>query len=125
LSKRKLLQLVQDENRQWMGRSPHADVSLGSAGEAILRKRFATSATRLALPKANSVIDIALLEHFVRQDLNRRAPRVMGVLRPLKVVIVNYPEGQVEEMEAINNPEDPSAGTQESTLLAGSLHRAG
>jgi glutaminyl-tRNA synthetase len=58
------------------------------------------------------VIDIALLEHFVRQDLNRRAPRVMGVLRPLKVVIVNYPEDQVEEMEAINNPEDPSAGTR-------------
>jgi glutaminyl-tRNA synthetase len=60
--------------------------------------------------KANSTIDVALLEHFVRQDLNQRAPRVMAVLRPLKVVIDNYPDSLVEEMEAINNPEDPSAG---------------
>ncbi len=53
-----------------------------------------------------------MLEHFVREDLNKRAPRVMAVLRPLKVVIDNYPEGQVEEMEAVNNPEDASAGTR-------------
>ena len=53
-----------------------------------------------------------MLEHFVREDLNKRAPRVMAVLRPLKVVIDNYPEGQVEEMDAVNNPEDASAGTR-------------
>src|SRR5207245_2528011 len=58
------------------------------------------------------VIDVAQLEHSVREDLNRRAPRVMTVLRPLKVVLTNYPEGQVEEVDVINNPEDESAGTR-------------
>jgi glutaminyl-tRNA synthetase len=58
------------------------------------------------------VVELAMLEHFVREDLNKRAPRVMAVLRPLKVVIDNYPENQVEEMDAVNNPEDASAGTR-------------
>jgi glutaminyl-tRNA synthetase len=62
--------------------------------------------------KANSTVDIALLEYSIREDLNKRAPRVMGVLRPLKVVIENYPEGQTEMLEAINNPEDASMGTR-------------
>ena len=62
--------------------------------------------------KSNSIVDIELLEHFVRQELNKRAPRVFGVLDPLKVVIDNYPEGLVEEIECVNNPEDPSAGTR-------------
>jgi glutaminyl-tRNA synthetase len=62
--------------------------------------------------KANSIVDVALLEHCLRQDLNKRAPRAFGVLRPLKVVLVNYPEDLVEEMECINNPEDPGAGTR-------------
>jgi glutaminyl-tRNA synthetase len=57
-------------------------------------------------------VDVALLEHCLREDLNRRAPRVMAVLRPLRLVVENYPEGQVEEMEAVNNPEDASAGTR-------------
>src|SRR5439155_5452004 len=59
-----------------------------------------------------NVIDVAQLEHSVREDLNRRVPRVMGVLRPLKVVLTNYPEGRVEEVDVINNPEDESAGTR-------------
>jgi glutaminyl-tRNA synthetase len=67
---------------------------------------------RIGVAKAYSVVDIALLEHAIRQDLNLRAPRVMGVLQPLRVVIENYPEDQVEMMECINNPEDPSAGTR-------------
>ena len=67
---------------------------------------------RIGVAKKENVIDIAQLEHSVREDLNRRAPRVMAVLRPLKVVITNYPEGQVEELDVINNPEDPSAGTR-------------
>ena len=67
---------------------------------------------RMGVAKTNSTIDIAMLEHEIREDLNKRAPRVMAVLRPLKVVIDNYPEGQVEELEAINNPEDASAGTR-------------
>ena len=66
-----------------------------------------------------------MLEHFVREDLNKRAPRVMAVLRPLKVVIDNYPEGQVEEMDAVNNPEDAARGHAESAVLASALHRAG
>ena len=66
----------------------------------------------IGVDKTNSTIDISLLEHCVREDLNKRAPRVMAVLRPLRVVLVNYPEGQVEEVECINNPEDPSMGTR-------------
>jgi len=66
----------------------------------------------VGVAKSNSVIDVRLLEHYVRRDLNKRSPRVMGVLRPLKVVIDNYPEGEIEWLEAINNPEDPGAGTR-------------
>lgn len=67
---------------------------------------------RVGVAKANTVVDIALLEACIRDDLNKRSPRRMGVLRPLKLVIENYPDGQVEELEAINNPEDPDAGTR-------------
>jgi glutaminyl-tRNA synthetase len=67
---------------------------------------------RIGVAKKENVIDIAQLEHSVREDLNKRAPRVMGVLRPLKVVLTNYQEGQVEEVDVINNPEDESAGTR-------------
>ncbi len=66
----------------------------------------------IGVAKAESIIDITKLEHFVREDLNKRAPRVMGVLRPLRVIIDNYPEGKTEELEAINNPEDPGMGTR-------------
>jgi len=67
---------------------------------------------RIGVSKFVSTVDVALLEHFLRQDLNRTSPRVMGILRPLKLVIDNYPEGKVEELDAVNNPEDPSAGTR-------------
>jgi len=66
----------------------------------------------VGVAKTNSVVDVELLEHCVRQDLNQRAPRVMAVLRPLRLVIDNYPEGQVEELDAENNPEDPAMGTR-------------
>src|SRR5215471_16872331 len=66
---------------------------------------------RSGVAKRESLVDVAMLEHSIRDDLNRRAPRVMAVLHPLKVVIENYPAGQVEEMDAVNNPEDPAAGT--------------
>ena len=69
-------------------------------------------AERVGAAKAAKVVDIALLEHCLREDLNRRAPRVMAVLRPLRVVIDNYPEGQSEELEAVNHPDDPAAGTR-------------
>jgi len=71
-----------------------------------------TFCDRIGLAKRDSMVDIALLEHCVREDLNKRAQRVMGVLHPLKVVIENYPEDKVEELDAINNPEDPSMGTR-------------
>src|ERR1700693_5786422 len=67
---------------------------------------------RIGVSKTNGVTELSLLEYFVRDDLNKRAARVMAVLKPLRVVIDNYPEGQVEEMEAVNNPEDPTAGTR-------------
>lgn len=83
---------------------------------AALRRRGVTPealralAERVGVTKANSTTELALLEHCVREDLNKRAPRVMAVLRPLRVVIDNWPEGKVEQVEAINNPEDPAAG---------------
>ncbi len=67
---------------------------------------------RIGIDKKENRVDVQLLDHCVREDLNRRAPRVMGVLRPLKLVIENYPEGQVEDLDAVNNPEDASAGTR-------------
>jgi glutaminyl-tRNA synthetase len=67
---------------------------------------------RIGVAKRNSTVDIAMLEHCLREDLNKRAHRVMAVLRPLKVVLQNYPEGQTEELEAVNNPEDPGMGTR-------------
>jgi glutaminyl-tRNA synthetase len=67
---------------------------------------------RVGVSKTNGTTELSLLEYFVREDLNKRAPRVMAVLRPLRVVIDNYPEDRVEQMEAVNNPEDPAAGTR-------------
>ena len=66
----------------------------------------------IGVAKRENVVDVGLLEFFVREDLNKRAPRAMAVLRPLKVVLENYPEGQTEEMDVVNNPEDPAAGTR-------------
>jgi glutaminyl-tRNA synthetase len=83
----------------------------------IRRRGYTPEAIRnfckaIGVSKTNGSIELGLLEHHVREDLNRRSPRVMAVLRPLRLVIDNYPEGQVEEMEAVNNPEDASAGTR-------------
>ena len=83
----------------------------------IRRRGYTPEAIRnfcrnIGVSKTNGTTELSLLEYFVREDLNRRAPRVMAVLRPLRVVIDNYPEGQSEEMEAVNNPEDESMGTR-------------
>ena len=111
LSKRKLLQLVQ-EKRVSGWDDPRMPTISG-----IRRRGYTPEAVRnfcgaIGVSKTNGSIELAMLEHFVREDLNKRAARVMAVLRPLKLVVDNYPEGQVEEMEAVNNPEDPSAGTR-------------
>lgn len=71
-----------------------------------------TFCERIGVAKRNSTVDIAMLEHCLREDLNKRAPRVMAVLRPLKIVLENYPEGQVEQLDAVNNPEDPAMGSR-------------
>ena len=72
---------------------------------------------RIGVAKRENLIDVALLEHAVREDLNVRAPRVMGVLRPLRVVIENYPEGQTEDVDVVNNPEDAGRGHAEGAVL--------
>ena len=95
------------------------------AAAATPPRPSATFCARIGVSKFDSVVDIALLEHCLRDDLNRRAARVMAVLRPLKVVIDNYPAGHAEQMEAVNNPEDAGDGHAASPLRARTVHRAG
>ena len=109
LSKRKLLQLVQGKYVTGWD-DPRMPTLSG-----IRRRGYTPEAIRnfcgaIGVSKTNGTLELAMLEHFVREDLNKRAPRVMAVLRPLKVVIDNYPDGHVDEVEAVNNPEDESAG---------------
>lgn len=110
-SKRKLRKLV-DEGyvRGWD--DPRMPTLSGMRRRGYTPESIRELCARIGVAKANSVVDLGLLEHCLREDLNMRALRVMAVLRPLKVVITNYPEGQVEEFETENNPEDPSAGTR-------------
>ncbi len=111
LSKRKLLELVQNGLVSGWN-DPRMPTISGFRRRGYTPEAIRNFCKKVGVAKFDSVVDIALLEHCIREDLNRRAPRVMGVLRPLKVVIDNYPEGQVDELEAVNNPEDPSAGTR-------------
>ncbi len=111
LSKRYLLQLVEEGHvRGWD--DPRMPTIAGMRRRGYTPEAIRTFLDRIGVSKNESLVDIALLEHCVREDLNKRAPRVMAVLRPLRVVLLNYPEGQVEEFEAINNPEDESMGTR-------------
>jgi len=111
LSKRKLLQLVNDgQVNGWD--DPRMPTISGLRRRGYTAESIREFCDRIGVAKANSMADLALLEHCIREDLNKRSHRVMAVLRPLKVVIDNYPEGQVEELEAENNPEDPSAGSR-------------
>jgi glutaminyl-tRNA synthetase len=111
LSKRKLLQLVQEGRvRGWD--DPRMPTISGIRRRGYTPEAIRNFCAAIGVSKTTGTIDLAMLEHFVREDLNRRAPRAMAVLRPLRVVIDNYPEGQVEELEAVNNPENASAGTR-------------
>jgi len=111
LSKRKLLTLVQKGYvRGWD--DPRMPTISGIRRRGYTPEAIRNFCGRVGVSKTNGTIELSLLEHFVREDLNKRAPRVMAVVRPLRVVIDNYPEGQVEEMEAVNNPEDASMGTR-------------
>ena len=111
LSKRKLLRLVQEGHVQGWN-DPRMPTLSGLRRRGYTPEAIRDFCNRIGVAKKDSIVDIALLEHCLREDLNRRAPRVMGVLRPLRVVIQNFPEGQVEEVAAVNNPEDVSAGTR-------------
>src|SRR5689334_21056878 len=111
LSKRKLLMMVQKGLVSGWN-DPRMPTISGMRRRGYTPEAIRNFCGRIGVSKTNGTTELSLLEYFVRDDLNRRALRVMAVLRPLKVVIENYPEGQVEQMEAVNNPEDASAGTR-------------
>jgi glutaminyl-tRNA synthetase len=111
LSKRKLLQLVQDKFVDGWDDPRMPTIS------GLRRRGYTPSSIRsfcdgIGVAKMDSIVDLNVLENSIRQELNRTAPRVMAIVRPLKLIITNYPEGKTEELDAINNPEDPSAGTR-------------
>jgi glutaminyl-tRNA synthetase len=111
LSKRKLRELVLEGRvRGWD--DPRMPTLSGIRRRGYTPEAIRNFSASIGVSKTTGSIELAMLEHFVREDLNKRAPRVMAVLRPLKVVIDNYPQNQVEEMEAVNNPEDPAAGSR-------------
>ena len=115
MSKRKFLQLV-DEGFVKGWDDPRMPTLSGLRRRGYTPRAIRNFSEKVGVAKRDNTIDIALLEHSIREDLNRNAMRVMGVLHPLKLIIDNYPENQTEELEAINNPEDPSSGTRKITF---------
>jgi glutaminyl-tRNA synthetase len=111
MSKRKLRQLVEEGCVSGWD-DPRMPTISGLRRRGYTPEAIRSFCDRIGIAKRDTMVELALLEHCLREDLNQRAPRVMAVLRPLKVVLVNYPDDQVEEFEAINNPEDPSMGTR-------------
>jgi glutaminyl-tRNA synthetase len=111
LSKRKLIRLV-EEGRVSGWDDPRMPTISGLRRRGYTPESIRNFCDRIGVAKADSMVDIALLEYCIREDLNKSAPRVMGVLNPLKVVLDNYPAGKVEKLEAVNNPEDPASGTR-------------
>jgi glutaminyl-tRNA synthetase len=111
MSKRKLLELV--EKKLVAGWSdPRLPTIKGLRRRGYTPEAIRAFCEHIGVAKRDAIVEMQLLEHFLREDLNKRSPRVMAVLKPLKVIIDNYPEGIVEELDAVNNPEDPSAGTR-------------
>jgi len=111
LSKRKLIELVEAGYINGWD-DPRMPTIAGLRRRGYTPESIRNFCDRIGVAKRDSIVDIALLEYYIREDLNKQAPRVMAVLRPLRVVIDNYPEGIVEDLEAINNPEDPGMGTR-------------
>jgi glutaminyl-tRNA synthetase len=112
MSKRKLLALVEDRYVSGWD-DPRMPTLAGLRRRGYTPEAIRSFCERIGVAKRNSTVDVAMLEHEIREDLNKRAQRVMAVLHPLKVVIDNYPEGQVEQLTAVNNPEDPTMGTRQ------------
>jgi glutaminyl-tRNA synthetase len=112
LSKRKLLQLVQEGHVSGWD-DPRMPTISGIRRRGYTPEALRNFCAAIGASKTNGIIELSMLEHYVREGLNRRAHRAMAVLRPLKVIIDNYPDDQVEHLEVVNNPEDPSAGTRE------------
>ena len=112
MSKRKLLTLVTDQYVSGWD-DPRMPTLAGLRRRGYTPQSLRTFCERIGLAKRNSTVDYAMLEHCIREELNQTAPRVMAVLRPLRVVIDNYPQDQIEHLDAINNPEDASAGTRQ------------
>ena len=111
MSKRKLLELVKDNHVSGWD-DPRMPTICGLRRRGYTPESLRNFAERIGVTKTDGITDVALLEYSIREDLNKRAQRVMGVLNPLKVVITNCPEGTVDQMEAVNNPEDASMGTR-------------
>jgi len=111
MSKRKLLELVESGHVSGWD-DPRMPTIAGLRRRGYTPEAIRDFCDRIGVAKSDNVVDVALLDHCAREDLNKRAPRVMAVLRPLRVVIENYPEDLVEEMDAVNNPEDPGMGTR-------------
>ena len=111
MSKRRLLELVQEGYVSGWD-DPRMPTIVGMRRRGYTPDAIRTFCERIGVAKRENIVDVALLEHAVREDLNLHAPRVMAVLRPLRLVIENYPEGQTEEVSVVNNPEDPSAGSR-------------
>ena len=111
MSKRRLLELVQDRHVSGWD-DPRMPTIVGMRRRGYTPEAIRAFCDRIGVAKRENIVDVALLEHAVREDLNLRAQRVMGVLRPLKVVVTNYPAGQTEELDVVNNPENPAAGTR-------------
>jgi glutaminyl-tRNA synthetase len=111
MSKRKLMQLV-NEGAVSGWDDPRMPTISGLRRRGVTPQALRDFAYNIGITKYNALTDVAVLEFAIREDLNRRAQRRLAVLRPIKVVITNYPEGQVEELDAVNNPEDPGAGTR-------------
>src|SRR4029077_12859721 len=111
MSKRKLLELVKAGYVSGWN-DPRMPTICGLRRRGYTPEAIRTFCERIGVTKFNSLTDFNVLENCIREDLNRRAPRVMAVLRPLRVVLENYPEELVEQMDAVNNPEDPSMGTR-------------
>jgi glutaminyl-tRNA synthetase len=111
MSKRRLLELVQEGHVTGWD-DPRMPTIVGMRRRGYTPEAIRNFCERIGVAKRENLVDVALLEHAVREDLNRRAPRIMATLDPLRVVIENYPENQTEEFEIVNNPEDPSAGTR-------------